>query len=63
VCGSRRKLLANIRRGQSDFRMRRYDVSNRLALVFVYRGCQKGVNDLSRVWSGPLSLMLLAEIT
>src|SRR5579863_3801968 len=47
MCGPRRKLLANIRRRQIDFRMRRYDVCNRLALVSVYRSCQKGVDDSS----------------
>src|SRR5271170_5413541 len=34
--------------------MRMYDVCNRLALVFVYRGCQKGVDDISRVRPGHL---------
>src|SRR5580658_10370137 len=35
--------------------MRMYDVCNRLALVFVYRGCQKGVDDSSsRVKPGHL---------
>src|ERR1700679_3802569 len=32
--------------------MRRYDFPNRLALVFVYRGCQEAVDDLSRVRPG-----------
>src|SRR5450755_4711188 len=53
VCGFRRK-LANICRRHSDFRKRTYDVCNRLALVFVYRGCQKGVDDRSRARPGHL---------
>src|SRR5271157_3626385 len=32
--------------------MRKYDVCNRLALILVYRGCQKGVDDISRVRPG-----------
>ena len=55
VCGPRRKLLANIRNGHSDFRMRTYDVCNRFPHVFVYRGCQKGVDDRSRVRPGHLN--------
>ncbi len=31
-----------------------YDVCNRLALVFVYRSCQKGMDDGSRVRPGHL---------
>src|ERR1700721_1093929 len=53
VCGFRRK-LPNIRRRHGDFRKRTYDVCNRLALVFFYRGCQKGVDDRSRVRPGHL---------
>src|ERR1700685_2176641 len=54
VCGPSANLLANIRGGQSDFRMRTEDICNRLAHVFVCRGCQKGVDDLSRVRPGHL---------
>lgn len=30
--------------------MRTYDVRNRLAHVFFYRGCQEAVDDLVGVW-------------
>src|SRR3984957_16605238 len=45
----RRKLPADIRRGQTDCRTRSYDVCHRLALVFVNRGCQKAVDDIFHV--------------
>ena len=43
---SLQKLFANIR-GQSDFGVRTCDICNRRAYVFVYRGCQKGVDVAS----------------
>ncbi len=68
---SRQWLSAGIR-GQIQFRVCTHDVCNRLAQVFVYRGCQKGVDLLPACGPAstvampeicPRSLILLAEIT